>query len=45
MNILRQQWGQPSVTCVSQAELDLALEQIIVETEYTFFFFDPDYYH
>lgn len=45
MNILRQQWGQPLVTCVSQAELDLALDQIVVETDYTFFFFDPDYYH
>jgi len=30
---------------VSQNELDFALSQIIVETDYTFGVFDPKYYH
>lgn len=45
MNILRQQWGQPAVVCVSQVDLDLVIEQIGAFADYQFKFFDAGYYH
>jgi len=45
MNILRVQWGQPQITCVPQAELDQVIDQISVNLDFKFMFFDPTYYH
>jgi hypothetical protein len=45
MNILRAQWGQAQVTCVSDAELQSVLPQIGVFVDYKFNFFDASYYH
>lgn len=46
INILRTtEWGLPAVTCVSQAELDAALDQIGVFVDFRYSFFDASFYH
>lgn len=45
MNLLRTQWGQATVACVSQATLDSVVNQIGVFVDYKFAFFDAEYHH
>jgi len=45
MNVLRTQWGQATVTCVDQTELDSVINQIEAFVQFKYLFFDPTYYH